>query len=578
MGILHRKLKIVALSGVLSVLPILGQANTDLSKILDDMKLSGSFLASRIAINDNDDKAAVLFLEQTLKLDPENPGLLQDYFISLVKNGRIDDAAAIAAKSDSLGGNNNLAALVLGVDALKKRSWNQAIESIGRLKGVDLEKTFREILIGWALAGEGKVDEALQRIDELSGPEWLIALKLYHGGLVAAAAGRNGIAKEKFQAVIDKRTIISILTETYIRAIEAKIRNDIVADDLDEAIETVDYGLSLIPGNPSFLLLKEKIQKREVVSPLIATPQQGSSELLFNVASAIRRDGSIADAKSYLQLGRFLAPESDVVTIGLAELYLQQRDYERSNSFYKDVKETSPFFRSSQLEMATNLARLERKEEAIELLKQMIESDPDDLDGYMTLGDIFNREKRYREAADIYDRAAAKIDTIEKQHWNLFFRRGIAYERLKEWDKAEPNFKQSLELSPNQAEVLNYLGYSWIDQGVNLEEGMEMIRKAVDLRPRSGFIVDSLGWAYYRLGQYEDAVRELERAVQLMPQDPTINDHLGDAYWRVGRKLEATFQWKIALASKTPPEHPEKIEKKLAEGLAPEEESKAETQ
>ena len=205
----------------------------------------------------------------------------------------------------------------------------------------------------------------------------------------------------------------------------------------------------------------------------------------------------------------------------------------------------------------------------------MIENDPNDLTGYMTLGNVFSREERYQESADTYDKAVSIIGEPKSFHWNLFFRRGISYERLKKWDKAEPNFMKSLDLSANQPEVLNYLGYSWVDQGINLEQGMDMIRKAVELRPRSGFIVDSLGWAHYRLGQYEDAVAALERAVQLMPQDPTINDHLGDAYWQVGRKLEATFQWNIALATKTPADNPEEIKKKLQEGIQPDVEDAA---
>ena len=138
-------------------------------------------------------------------------------------------------------------------------------------------------------------------------------------------------------------------------------------------------------------------------------------------------------------------------------------------------------------------------------------------------------------------------------------RRGIAYERTRQWDKAEPNFRKALELFPDQPQVLNYLGYSWVDMNMNLEEGLEMIRKAVDLRPQDGYIVDSLGWAYYRLGRYDEAVEELEKAVRLRPEDPTINDHLGDAYWRVGRKLEAQFQWNHARDLKPEPDDLEKI-------------------
>ena len=167
----------------------------------------------------------------------------------------------------------------------------------------------------------------------------------------------------------------------------------------------------------------------------------------------------------------------------------------------------------------------------------------------------------------IFDRAVSIVEPLKPHHWRLFFYQGVAYERLKEWEKAESSLKKSLSLSTDQAEVLNYLGYSWIDQGINLSEGMAMIRRAIKLRPSSGFIVDSLGWGHYRLGQYDQAVKILERAVQLTPTDPTINDHLGDAYWKVGRKLEATFQWKIALSSNDGPEDREIIQKKLAEGL-----------
>src|SRR5213078_2154909 len=145
--------------------------------------------------------------------------------------------------------------------------------------------------------------------------------------------------------------------------------------------------------------------------------------------------------------------------------------------------------------------------------------------------------------------------------------RGICNERSKQWASAEGDFKRALELSPEQAHVLNYLGYSWIDQGVNLDEGMRMIRRAVEQRPDDGYIVDSLGWAYYRIHNYDEAVKQLERAVELKPEDPTINDHLGDAYWRVGRVLEARFQWSHARDLKPESEDLAKIESKLKSGL-----------
>ncbi len=573
-----KTLKISVLSTSILVISSLGFASPDLEKAVEQSGFSGSFLASRVAINDQDDEAAVRFLEKAASFDGESQELKKDLLAALVSNGRIDDAGKVAREINSGGSNRNLIGFVNSAQEIKKRSWNKVDDALKEVAGTDLDKTMREITRAWALSGEHKTEEALAKLGELEGPEWITVMRDYHAGLIADAGGNSDLAADKFQLVIDNRAVISVLTETYIRAIEAKVRNRSRAGVPEEAKETLDYGLDLLPDHAPFGVLADALSDGQTLSPLLTAPQDGAAELFYNISTALRREGSGAFAKTYLQLANYLSPDNDVITVALAELYLRQSDFERSNTYYDKIADTSPFYRISQLERASNLSRLDRKEEAIEGLKALIELQPNDLAGYMVLGSIYSREKRYSEAAENYNRAVAVVGEPQSYHWNLFFRRGIAYERLKEWQKAEPNFIQSLELSANQPEVLNYLGYSWIDQGINLDEGMEMIRKAVDLRPRSGFIVDSLGWAHYRLGEYEEAVRELERAVQLMPQDPTINDHLGDAYWKVGRKLEATFQWKIALASKTPPDNPEEIEKKLAEGLVdePTDEAKAE--
>lgn len=549
------------------VIGSLGLANADLNETVKEAGLSGSFLASRVAIGDQDDEAAVRFLEQATSLDPENVGLKQDLLSALVTNGRIADAVKIAREIDGDPANRNIIGFVRAAQELKNRSWNKVSKALEGVEGADLENMLREVTLAWALAGERKTEDAFSKLNELDGPEWIKVLRNYHAGLIADMDGQSELAAEKFQAVLDNRAVISVLTETYIRAIEARVRSLSKAEKPEEAQKTLDYGISIFPNHPPFKDMQQALQSGQVLQTILATPQEGVAELFYNMAKALGREGNGTFAKTHLQLANYLSPDSDVITIALAELYLRQSSYEKSNTYYVQVPETSSFRRITELEHATNLSRLGLKEEAIEELKLLIDAEPSDLSGYMVLGDIYNREKRYREAADVYDRAVQLLEAPERYHWNVFFRRGIAYERLKEWEKAEPNFVKSLDLSANQPEVLNYLGYSWVDQGIHLDKGMEMIRKAVELRPRAGFIVDSLGWAHYRLGEFEDAVRELERAVELMPQDPTVNDHLGDAYWQVGRKLEATFQWKIALAAKTPPDDPEFIKKKLAEGL-----------
>ena len=162
----------------------------------------------------------------------------------------------------------------------------------------------------------------------------------------------------------------------------------------------------------------------------------------------------------------------------------------------------------------------------------------------------------------------SRIETVEYRHWRLFYVRGIAFERLGEWPKAEADFKRALELEPDQPLVLNYLGYTWVEQGRNLDEARTMIEKAVELRPDDGYIVDSLGWVAYRLGDFEEAVHQLERAVELVAGDPIINDHLGDAYWQVGRLHEARFQWQRVLTLDPEDDLADQVRRKIADGLS----------
>src|SRR6266852_5599164 len=235
---------------------------------------------------------------------------------------------------------------------------------------------------------------------------------------------------------------------------------------------------------------------------------------------------------------------------------------------YERMPASSPLKRNAQIQLATNLDAADRSDEAIKILKGVTAEDGKDIEAVMALGNIERGRKKFADCVQTYSQG---IDVLpqgnDKANWIYYYYRGICEERSKQWSKAETDMRKALELQPEQPHVLNYLGYSWIDQGINLDEGMKMIKRAVDQRPDDGYIVDSLGWAYYRIGSYEDAVKNLERAIDLKPEDPTINDHLGDAYWRIGRTLEAKFQWAHARDLKPEPEELPKIEAKMENGL-----------
>ncbi|RUU97844.1 tetratricopeptide repeat protein, partial [Mesorhizobium sp. M1A.F.Ca.IN.020.03.2.1] len=284
---------------------------------------------------------------------------------------------------------------------------------------------------------------------------------------------------------------------------------------------------------------------------------------------ALNRGGGEPFVRLYLQYALALKPDSDAALVQLAAVAEQLKDGEGAIALYRRIPASSPLKELSELQLGLNLADIDRHDEAIAHLKGYVDAHPTDMRGYLALGGVYSSKEDYRSAANLYDKAVEQLKTPTAANWNIFYQRGIAYERLKEWPKAEPNFRKALELQPDQPQVLNYLGYSWVDMNTNLKEGLAMIQKAVDLRPSDGYIVDSLGWAYYRLGRFDDAVREMERAVSLKPEDPVLNDHLGDAYWRVGRKLEATFQWTQARDLKPDPDVLATLQQKLLKGLPP---------
>lgn len=529
--------------------------------------LSGNYLAAQTAYNDNNAKVAVEFYEKAIVQDPENAILKQAMFAALTSNGQIDKAILLLNEIGPEDQTEILNFAVSAADALKKKSWARALTQIENIEGTDLENMTSKLFGAWALVGDRKIDEAIAKAETVTGPDWTKVIKNFHVGLILSASDRDKEAIPFFEQAISNRSVASALTETYIRAIEALGRAHARSGDVKKAKLVIRDGLALLPTNPTLAQVLASLEKEEAITALVSSPQQGASEIFFNIGAAISRQGGLPFAQSHLQLAHFLDPKSDVALLSLANVYETQSSYERANEYYSKIAADGPYARRSQLEIGMNLNQMDKVDESIESLSALVTQDPDDLSIVSALSRIYSQHEKYLPAAKLLNDAIPRIALVNRNHWSLFYRRGIAFERTNQWDKAEADFRKALELSPNQADVLNYLGYSWIDKGTNLKEGLKMIHKAVELRPNSGFIIDSLGWAFYRLERYEEAVVELETAIKYMPTDPVLNDHLGDAYWKVDRKLEATFQWKHALNNEPSDENQIIIEKKLQEGL-----------
>ncbi|MGH6760421.1 MAG: tetratricopeptide repeat protein [Phyllobacterium sp.] len=528
---------------------------------------SGAYLAGRVAEGDNDLPAAISYYRQALAYDPQNLQLRQSLLLALLTDGQFEKALPIAEELKTTADIERFSRLALGVDAMAKKDYREVRNLMKLALQSDLDRLVTSLISAWALVGEGETEEALASIKKIEGPEGFGLFKTYMSALIADMAGEKQKARDFYQQTIDDRANGAAAPDTYERAINAyasfKLRN---GEKLG-ALATVKDGEEMLTGRMAIQQLRKAVESGAKLDRLVNTPQEGAAEVLYTVATAINRGGGEAFSKLYLQMARPLRPDHDATLFQLGNISAQLRQQEKSIDYFGDIKEGSIYKEDADLQRALNLADLERTKEAEEQLKAMLKADPDNMRGYLALGGVYGQMKDFQKAADLYEKAVARIKKPDRTHWPIFYQRGIAYERLKEWPKAEPNFKEALKLFPDQPQVLNYLGYSWVDMNINLDDGLNMIRKAVELRPQDGYIVDSLGWAYYRLGRFDDAVAELEKAVMLRPEDPTINDHLGDAYWRSGRKLEATFQWSHARDLKPEPADLVKIEKKLKEGL-----------
>jgi len=546
--------------------PVLAKQDAEPVKI---SSFSGAYLAARVAEVDNDLDSAIVYYKRALAFDTENQQLQQSLMLALISQGRFEESLPYAEKLKSVAQIERFSRVALAIDAINKKDYTAAGHLLKLAAESDLDRLISSVMTAWSTFGGGDGKDAQAYLKKLSGPEWYTLFTTYHRALIADVAGQADIADQTYRQTIDNVAAGSAAPETWLRAAEAYARFLAIQGEKDKALAVLDKADEFASGRLALVALREKIAQGEKISPLVASPADGASEILLDLASALSRGGGEPFVRIYLQFALALKPDSDAVLLQLASVAEQQGNAEEAIALYRRVPADSPLKRASELQLGLNLADLDRHDEAVTHLAQLLEQDPEDMRAYLALGGVYASKEEYREAANVYDRAVERLKEPTRAEWNIFYQRGIAYERLKEWPKAEPNFRKALELMPDQPQVMNYLGYSWVDMHMNLEEGLEMIRKAVELRPSDGYIVDSLGWAYYRLDRFEEAVTELERAVSLRPDDPVLNDHLGDAYWRVGRKLEATFQWSHARDMEPEPNVLADVQKKLVEGLPP---------
>nr|WP_246505363.1 tetratricopeptide repeat protein [Microvirga antarctica] len=562
----RKGLSVVALSLAGLVAAPAFAASTDPSEtVRPAASLEGNFLSAYVAGAARDTAAATVFFREAIQDDPRNQELLERGFVAFLGNGSMNEAYRAAERLATRDPSNNLAQFALGVRDIRDKRYAEArakINGNGRGRQADLTAT---LLTAWAYAGSKDGKRALAAVDRLKNERAFNQFREYHAALIADVVGNPVEAEKRFKAAYEGERNTLQVVDAYGRFLAKRGRRD-------EALAIYTTFDQALPRHPVVRSAIETLKAGKPLAPLVTTAQEGAAELLYGLGVVGNTQGDELTAIIYLRLGLDLDPNHGLALVTLGDVYERLKQYDRANEVFARVPKDSPVRASADITMGQNLEMLGRGAEAEGHLSRLMKERPQDVEVVVALGNVQRSRKQFTEAAETYSKAIELIGTPDRSQWLLFFYRGTSYERAKQWEKGEADLKKAMELVPDnlpqgKAQVLNYLAYSWVDQNLNIDDAFKMLTRAVELAPRDGMIIDSLGWAYFRMGRYDDAVRELEKAVELKAGDPVINDHLGDAYWRVGRTNEAKFQWNHAKDSNPEQEDLIKILKKIDNGM-----------
>ena len=522
--------------------------------------VTGRYLSAKFAASAGDVKGAAAFYAETLKEDPDNTDILVSAFMYAAEAGDIEAAIALADRVIAKDAENRPARLIRQSGAFMKKDYLAVARDADPSTQGAFSLLTNNVVSAWAIAGTGETDGALTMLDGLMSQRGVDGLRLMHKALILEYAGRDQEADAGYRQALAVMGMGPRLSDAYGRFLARKGR-------YEEATTLYQRVLMENPGHPVAVLALKDIEAKKAFQPLVTSPAEGVAEALFGIAASLNDRRSIEVAILYLNITLYLRPNFDLARVLLASHYERMDNYGMANSFYQRIPNTSPYRQMTQIQAAINDGRLGQHDAGVTKLRALVDGGFQDPDAYTALGDLLRTSNRYGEAIGAYDKAIAGLKTDDRRLVNVYYSRGVSLERSDRWNDAERDFRQALQMNPERADVLNYLGYSFVDKGINLQEAVSMLEKARALRPLDGMIADSVGWAYYKLGRYQEAARTLEEAVQLAPGASDINDHLGDAYWRVGRKIDARFQWQHALMLDPDEDQKAIIERKLQYGL-----------
>lgn len=513
-------------------------------------KSYGAYVAGRVAHLRKNFNAAANFYMEALKDDPTNQELINSVYLLLVSKGRVSEAAKYARISLANGDKNNFIYIILMTDDMKEKKFAEAEKDLDELSGPVYDQFIVPLLSAWTYVGrEGDAEQnrkkALAKLQVLEKEPSFRAMYNFHAGMINDFYGKNDEAQKNYEVIVNEESLemsfrsLQIITNFYLRT-----------NQKDNAVELVKryHDDKILADMLSRLVKNVETANPKKVKPIVVDANVGLSEALFSIASTLRQGAAGVDlAHMFISLSVYANPKYDLAKLLLADILESREMYAEANDIYDEIDKSSEAYYTVQLKKASNLVLMDDYKSAELLLKTMTLEGYNNYQLFLDLGDVLRVNGKHSEAIEYYEKALKRAGKVTSEHWVLFYAMGISYEQDNQWDKAEKSFLKALELSQNHYLVLNYLGYSWLKQGKNVEEAFGMIVEAYNQSPSDGHILDSLGWAFYRLGKYDKAVEYMEKAAEIEPANAVICEHLGDAYWLAGRKNEAGFQWNHVL-------------------------------
>lgn len=517
---------------------------------------AGAYLSGYVAERRGDDSVAAAKLDMALTLAPETPTLRRRVVRLMTAEGDFDSAAEGAELLAAAGDDNFPIGLVRLAARFKAGDFVGAAAIANEPRANGVSTVVALLAKAWAEAGAGDVDAGAKTLtDAAKEMQGLKVLLTLHAGLMAEQAGRPEVAGWMYEEAV-------AAAEAESRPPSSRLVQ-IAAGFFDRA-GLPDQAAQVRAAAPDG---RESPTDTAAIGPVVTDAAGGLAEALHNFAVSLLGDRQHRQALIYARLSEALRPGNPSARFAIAQILEASGRPEAAAAAYRATPPLGSYAWRAPMRAAEATGDAGDEDGAIAAMRAVVDATSDKPEPAIALGHMLRGAKRFAEAVAAYDEAIARKGGLTEDDGWLRYARGVALERTGDWAGAEQEFLKALETLGEQPLVLNYLGYTWIDRGENLDRARGMVARAVELRPDDGFIRDSLGWAEFRTGDFEAAAATLEQAVALQPLDPIINEHLGDAYWRVGRYREARFQWRRALSFEPEADLVPLLEEKLRCGL-----------